>query len=365
MMNIVKLGLLIDLSKNSNLIFCTSKFTTKNNILSRDQSRALVKSKFGQGITNATNISKETGVSIRTVYRYLSQLKTTGKISEKNRSGRPRKNTKNLHRQLGQIKRMKPRTAAHLYAKDLTKKNKTSISTSTVQRALHQMGYHWKLPGRKILSQAQKISRLNFAKAHIGDDWSETWSFDEAYFNLYRHSNKCWISTTTEEVTELPKLKTRQEKISVGICFAFSRSGKSALGFLPKNWTGSDSVNIFKETLLPSIAWPEYPSQKQRFIIDNDGRHQMDVFKNFIKKYRIHPLTPWPSNSPDLNPIENIFAWMKQYVENQLPSTEATLRQAIIDAFNNLSVGHFANLIDSMETRLKAVVKSKGSRINY
>jgi len=94
MMNIVKLGLLIDLSKNSNLIFCTSKFTTKNNILSRDQSRALVKSKFDQGITNATNISKETGVSIRTVFRYLSQLKTTGKISEKNRSDRPRKNTK-------------------------------------------------------------------------------------------------------------------------------------------------------------------------------------------------------------------------------------------------------------------------------
>jgi len=91
----------------------------------------------------------------------------------------------------------------------------------------------------------------------------------------------------------------------------------------------------------------------------------MDVFKNVIKKYRIHPLTPWPSNSPDLNPIENIFAWMKQYVENQLPSTEATLRQAITDAFNNLTVGHFANLIDSMETRLKAVVKSKGSRINY
>jgi len=337
----------------------------KKRNIPRVEARALVKSIYERGNRNASLISKETGVAIRTVFRYLSKLDATGNITDAKRSGRPKKNTPKLRRQLAQIKRLKPRAAAHVYAEEIRKRNKTKISTMTVKNALHQLGYHWRLPGRKKLSQVQKAARLTFAREHQGDNWGETWSFDEAYFNLYRHSNKCWISAATEETVQLPKLTTSQEKISVGMCFAINRSGKSELCFLPKNWSGSDLVKVFQETLLPSIAWPKLPSIYHRFIIDNDGRHQMDLFKQFSKEYRIHPLSPWPSNSPDLNPIENLFAWMKRYVENELPTNEKGLRQAIRKAFRDIPEGHIKNLMDSMENRIKALLKSKGERINY
>ena len=125
---------------------------------------------------------------------------------------------------------------------------------------------------------------MAFARAHQDDDWSETWSFDEAYFNLHCNSNKCWISAGREESVELPKLTTRQEKISVGVCFAINRNKKSELCFLPKNWSGSDLVKVFEETLLPSISWHRHPSRNQRFIIDNDGRHQMRFYSSSLSR---------------------------------------------------------------------------------
>jgi transposase len=331
----------------------------------RSEGRILVKSLYDTGVTNPKAISKRSGVPLRTVYRYVDKLQSSGQITDAKRAGRPRKNTSRLRRQLGQIKRLKPRAAAHVYAADLRKRNKMDLSTRTVETALHQLGYTWRLPGRKKLSSSQKAARLEFCQEHVDDDWDETWSYDEAYFNLNRHSNKCWVSVSTEESVQRPKLTKSQEKISIGICFAISSSRKSALCFLPKNWSGPDLVKVFKDTLLPSINWPKRPNNKQRFIIDNDGRHQMPVWKEFVARSRLHPLEPWPSNSPDLNPIENEFAWMKRFVEDRAPTNEQTLRQAVEDAFRNIPDDHLKKLMGSMRSRMEAAIKSKGARINY
>lgn len=295
----------------------------------------------------------------------MTQLKRQGEIFEAKRTGRPRKNTTRLHRQLAQVKRQTPRAPARVLAKKLSIKNKARVSTATVQRALHDMNYHWRLPGRKKLTAVQKAARLEFAQAHLDDDWSATWSFDEAYFNLYRHSNRCWISVTTEETVQRSKLTSAQEKISIGICFAISRDQKSALCFLPKNWSGPDLVNVFERTLFPSLHWPKSPSRKHRFIIDNDGRHQMNVWKLYVARVKLQPFFPWPSNSPDLNPIENLFAWMKRYVEDKGPTNENELLEAIEDAFKNIPDAHLKNLMDSMKTRMEDSVAKQGARINY
>lgn len=337
----------------------------KKQYKNRNESRILVKSQFDKGIKSPSLISKETGVPLRTVKRYLSSLISFGKILNAKPTGRPRKNTSHLRRQLAQIKRQQPRAAAHVYAEELGRRNKDKVSTRTVQNALHQLGYHWRLPGRKKLTGAQKSARVSFAQAHADDDWGDTWSYDEAYFNLYRNSNRCWISTSTEESVQQPKLRSSQEKISVGICFAFCSHQKSALYFLPKNWSGPDLVKVFDESLLPSIYTPKRPSQKPRFIIDNDGRHHMTVWKNYISGSGIRYLSPWPSNSPDLNPIENLFAWMKKFVENKLPTSEITLLQTITESFNNIPQDHLKRLMDSMQFRMKDVINNNGNRINY
>jgi ketohexokinase/beta-glucosidase len=295
----------------------------------------------------------------------MAQLAQKGAIVDKVRDVRPRKNTTRLHRQIAQVKRQTPRAAARVLTSKVNAKNKAPVSVRTVRRALHEMNYHWRLPGRKKLTSLQKAARLEFAREHEDDVWRETWSFDEAYFNLNRHSNKCWVSTSTEESVQEAKRTSAQEKISIGICFAISRDRKSALCFLPKNWSGRDLVKVFEETLLPSIQWPKKPSQRQRFIIDNDGRHQMDVWKRYVLRVQLHAISPWPSNSPDLNPIENLFAWMKRYVEDRSPTNEQELRQTVTDAFNNIPEAHLAHYMDSLKSRMTQTIAANGARINY
>jgi hypothetical protein len=76
-------------------------------------------------------------------------------------------------------------------------------------------------------------------------------------------------------------------------------------------------------------------------------------------------LSPWPSNSPDFNPIENVFGWMKKFVENEDPANEASLKTAVKKAFENIPDEHLAHRMDSMPKRLDEARKHKGARINY
>lgn len=330
-----------------------------------DNQRSTVKYFFDRGIRSTSDICERTGLPKRTVNHYKKKLKEDGTLDDLSRPGRPKKITSTFRRRLGQVKRSLPRAPAHTLAKRMSELGGSQVSTSTVQRALHQMHYHWRLPGRKKLTSSQKAARIAFAEEHLGDDWKQTWAFDESYFNLHRSSNRCWVSVTTEESVQRSKLTTAQEKISVGICFAISRSGKSALCLLPKNWSGPDLVDLFTEELLPSIRWPRGPTTAQRFIIDNDGRHQMPLWKEFVASRRLHPLSPWPSNSPDLNPIENVFGWMKRFVENEGPTNEKTLKEAVKKAFEAIPDNHLAHLMDSIPKRLELALKAKGARINY
>lgn len=330
-----------------------------------DDQRKTVKYFIEHGIQSTAAICERTGLPKRTVNHYKKKLKEHGTLDDLPRSGPPSKITSTLRRRLGQVKRHVPRASAHTLAKRVSEISGSPVSTSTIRRALHQSGYHWRLPGRKKLTSSQKAARVAFAEEHLADDWKQTWAFDESYFNLHRTSNRYWVSVTTEESVQRSKLTNAQEKISVGICFAINPRGKSALCFLPKNWSGPDLVDLFTEELLPSIRWPRGPTKAQRFIIDNDGRHQMPVWKEFVVSRRLHPLSPWPSNSPDLNPIENIFGWMKRFVENEGPTSEATLKEAVNKAFEAIPDDHLAHLMDSIPKRLELTIKRKGARINY
>jgi transposase len=330
-----------------------------------DDQRKTVKFFIERGIQSTSDICKRTGLSKSTVNDYKKKLKEYGTLDDLSRSGRPSKITSTLRRRLGQVKRHMPRAPAHALAKRVSELGDSPISATTTRKALHQGSYHWRLPGRKKLTSFQKAARIAFAEEHLADDWKHTWAFDESYFNLHRSSNRCWVSVTTEESVQRSKLTDAQEKVSVGICFAICRSRKSALCFLPKNWSGPDLVELFTEELLPSIRWPRGPTKAQRFIIDNDGRHQMAVWKEFVTSRRLHPLSPWPSNSPDLNPIKNVFGWMKKFVENEGSTSEATLKEAVKKAFEAIPDSHLAHLMDSIPKRLELTLKAKGARINY
>lgn len=76
----------------------------------------------------------------------------------------------------------------------------------------------------------------------------------------------------------------------------------------------------------------------------------------------------WPPYSPDLNPIENVWAWMKGWIESHYDIQSLNtvhLRSAIIAAWQAVPEDMLENLARSMPSRLRQVRDSGGKEIPY
>jgi transposase len=73
----------------------------------------------------------------------------------------------------------------------------------------------------------------------------------------------------------------------------------------------------------------------------------------------------WPANSPDLNPIENVWRLLKQRVAKRHPRTLVELRQCIEKEWAGLELSDFARYIENMGERCQAVVDARGGHMKW
>ena len=115
--------------------------------------------------------------------------------------------------------------------------------------------------------------------------------------------------------------------------------------------------DILDENLLQSTL-----DLGQRFIFqqDNDPKHTAKISKEWLQDNSVNVLE-WPSQSPDLNPIEHLWRDLKMAVHRRFPSNLMELERCCKEERAKLPKGRYAKLVASYSKRLEAVIAAKGA----
>ncbi len=83
------------------------------------------------------------------------------------------------------------------------------------------------------------------------------------------------------------------------------------------------------------------------------------MITKWLEEQNIDILGPWPGNSPDLNPIENLLSILKRWVDKQKPTNSDLLQALIMQEWAAISQDLAQKLIESIPGRIEEVLNEK------
>ena len=106
--------------------------------------------------------------------------------------------------------------------------------------------------------------------------------------------------------------------------------------------------------------------QRELFQQDNARPHTARVTMDYLEQNNINVL-PWPSKSPDLNPIEHLWNQLDKRVRQRQPPPQTLdqLRQMLQQEWRTIPRNNVRNLIESMPRKWRAVLAACGGHTRY
>lgn len=145
---------------------------------------------------------------------------------------------------------------------------------------------------------------------------------------------------------------------------AIASTGRVKLCFVSKKMNGVEYRYCLRRGVLPFFR----RNRNKNFIFMHDGApiHRARATLDWLKRKQI-PLLDWPSCSPDINPIENVWAFMvKQiYGENKTYRDVRELKPAIIEAWHQVDQQLIDNLYLSLDNRIFQLINRNGAATDY
>ncbi len=76
-------------------------------------------------------------------------------------------------------------------------------------------------------------------------------------------------------------------------------------------------------------------------------------------------MNEWLANSPDLNPIENIWRLLKYRIGKRHPKTEKNFRECIEKEWGEITALDTAKYTSNMKERCEAVISANGGHTKW
>ncbi len=144
---------------------------------------------------------------------------------------------------------------------------------------------------------------------------------------------------------------------------AMSSVGVGPLCFLKSTVNEAIYQEIIEHFMLPS-ADKLYGDADFIFQQDLAPAHTAKGTKSLFNDHGVTVLD-WPANSPDLNPIENLWGIVKRKMRDTRPNNADDLKATVKETWASIPPQQCHKLITSMPRRIEAVIKTKGASIKY
>lgn len=341
------------------------------------QSRNLTRDECAQAVIlseegwSYRRIGRRFNVSHTSISRMLERFLETGDHTRRPGQGRNRVTTPIQDRFL-RISALRQRFVTHRSLQiQLRDVHAIQISNETVRQRLREYNLTPRIAARgPLLTAEHRRGRLRFAREHVNwleADWGRVLFTDESRFCLYNNDRRVRVLRRPNERYAQCNF-SHNTLFSGGSVMVWGGISLTARTDLVVIQNGTVTAERYILEILEQHVVPFAPYIGENFLLmqDNARPHVAQIVRNYLEEVQINTME-WPANSPDLNPIENLWDILGRRLRATpiQPNNLQEVGERLIQIWRELDQNEIRQLILSMDRRCEAVIRGRGGNTRY
>lgn len=349
---------------------------------------------------NAAQVARSLAINIKTVWRWVRRHATMGSTSVKEGKGRKPAMTAAasaaacdmlLSADVSGAKEV----AHRLHSEGLTTGSKPVHRTTVTRHAKASAAARgtpiaiYTGKPQRLLPKANVAKRLAFCKANTTTNWGRVMFTDRKKFLFMYPGSKVkqsqWVEKGKRPLASIPNhpmalnLYAGITKYGMTKAHVVAGTSRRASKFVNKKGEASRSITsaeyeeVLTKTLLPEGKKVFSKVGLTRWVLqqDNDPSHKKastaatTAWNQSIQGSHVSVLPNWPPNSPDLNIIENVWAWVQAEVNAKGCKTFPEFEETVMQTIKMVPKQMVLDLYNSMNARVHECIRLGGNKTRY
>jgi transposase len=239
---------------------------------------------------------------------------------------------------------------------DIKEELNINISCSTIYRLRKQLGFRPVHYRRRVIvsdSESGKRKRLQYCLDNMDNDWKNIIFTDESMFIATHEREIIWKRPGSPMITKQVHEYPAKFMVWGGIWW----EGRTELCFIE----GTVDAKKYQQILNRYLVQSELTEGKE-VLQDGARPHTAESTLEFMDEKGID-LIQNPPSSPDLNPIEKVWGWIKHKANEQFPDNLADLKQLIQQLWKEIPQSLIQQFISHNSTVVNDIIQSEGNII--
>lgn len=308
------------------------------------------------------------GISQSAISRLIKKREETGTVGRISGSGRRSSFSSEDIKFLKEEVKKNPKIGSEKLKTEIERVRGKGASSRTIRRSLCAVN----LPARvaiskPLLSGKNKISRYDHSLEWLSmkeTDWENVLFSDETKINLFHSDGRMYVRRGSDSGLEERYLKptVKHGGGSLMIWGCFSSKGVGRFEFIDGTMDARKYIGILNRSMDSSAA--DLGLSDYIFQQDNDPKHRSKLAREYFTAKKTK-LMSWPSQSPDMNPIEHLWIHLKAKIRARSPRNMKELKQVTKEEWERIDPAFCKKLVLSMKERVCAMFLAKGGHTRY